>query len=99
MKKLLTILLILVASCASAKSQPAWLKDAVIYHIYPSTYMDSNGDGIGDLKGITSRLDYVSSCGFNCIWMSPCFVSAWEDGGYDILDYYTVDPRFGTNDD
>ena len=99
MRKLLAILLILVASCASAKSQPSWLKDAVIYHIYPSTYMDSNGDGIGDLKGITSRLDYVSSCGFNCIWMSPCFVSAWEDGGYDILDYYNVDPRFGTNDD
>jgi maltose alpha-D-glucosyltransferase/alpha-amylase len=61
--------------------------------------MDSDGDGIGDLKGITSRLDYIRSCGFNCIWMSPCFASGWEDGGYDIIDYYKVDPRFGTNDD
>ena len=61
--------------------------------------MDSNADGIGDLKGITSRLDYIKSCGFNCIWLSPCFVSGWEDGGYDIIDYYNVDPRFGTNED
>ena len=99
MKRLLTILLLCVALSASAKSQPEWLKRAVIYHIYPSTYMDSDGDGIGDLRGITSRLDYVRSCGFNCIWLSPCFASCWEDGGYDIIDYYTVDPRFGTNDD
>jgi maltose alpha-D-glucosyltransferase/alpha-amylase len=84
---------------ASAKEQPDWLKKAVIYHIYPSTYMDSNGDGIGDLNGIRSRLDYIKSVGFNCIWLSPCFASAWEDGGYDITDYYKVDPRFGTNDD
>ena len=61
--------------------------------------MDSDGNGIGDLKGITSRLDYIRDCGFNCIWMSPRFASAWEDGGYDIIDYYKVDPRFGTNDD
>ncbi len=83
----------------SAKEQPAWLKDAVIYHIYPLTYMDSNADGIGDLNGIRSKLDYIKSVGFNCIWLSPCFVSGWEDGGYGIIDYYKVDPRFGTNDD
>ena len=99
MRRLLTALLALSALCATANSQPQWLKDAVIYHIYPLTYMDSNADGIGDLKGITSRLDYIRSCGFNCIWLSPCFVSGWEDGGYDIIDYYNVDPRFGTNDD
>ena len=99
MKRILTIFCLLLVATASAKNQPAWLKDAVIYHIYPSTYMDSDGNGIGDLKGITSRLDYIRSCGFNCIWMSPCFASAWEDGGYDIIDYYKVDPRFGTNDD
>ena len=61
--------------------------------------MDSDGDGIGDLEGIRSKLDYIKSVGFDCIWLSPCFMSAWEDGGYDILDYYKVDPRFGTNDD
>ena len=99
MKRILTIICLLFAATASAKNQPDWLKDAVIYHIYPSTYMDSDGNGIGDLKGITSRLDYIRDCGFNCIWMSPCFASAWEDGGYDIIDYYKVDPRFGTNDD
>ena len=99
MKRLLTIFYLLFALTASAKSQPDWLKNAVIYHIYPSTYMDSDGNGIGDLKGITSRLDYIRDCGFNCIWMSPCFASAWEDGGYDIIDYYKVDLRFGTNDD
>ena len=99
MRKFLILLLLFVTASASAKQQPKWLKDAVIYHIYPSTYMDSDGNGIGDLNGIKSRLEYISSCGFNCIWMSPCFASAWEDGGYDIIDYYKVDPRFGTNDD
>ena len=71
MKRILTIFCLLLVATASAKNQPAWLKDAVIYHIYPSTYMDSDGNGIGDLKGITSRLGYIRSCGFNCIWMSP----------------------------
>lgn len=101
MKRLfLALLALLFASTTlSAKEQPKWLKDAVIYHIYPLTYADSNADGIGDLEGIRSKLDYIKSVGFNCIWLSPCFMSAWEDGGYDILDYYKVDPRFGTNDD
>ena len=100
MRRVITIFAALLLSIsASAKSQPEWLKDAVIYHIYPLTYMDTNGDGIGDLQGITSRLGYIRSCGFNCIWLSPCFASNWEDGGYDIIDYYTVDKRFGTNDD
>ena len=99
LKHLLLTLLLLTVGSVSAKSQPQWLKDAVIYHIYPSSYMDSDGNGIGDLKGISSRLDYIRSCGFNCIWMSPCFASDWQDGGYDIIDFYCVDPRFGTNDD
>ena len=99
MKKLFIVLAILAAVTLSAKEQPEWLKKANIYHIYPLTYADSNADGIGDLEGIRSKLDYIKSVGFNCIWLSPCFVSAWEDGGYDILDYYKVDPRFGTNDD
>ena len=90
---------LLAVGTSQAKEQPKWLKSAVIYHIYPSTYMDSDGDGIGDLNGIRQRLDYIKSVGFNCIWLSPCFESAWEDGGYDITDYYKVDPRFGTNED
>ncbi len=84
---------------SSAKRTPQWLDDAVIYHIYPSSFMDSNGDGVGDLNGIRSRLDYIKSVGFNCIWLSPCFASDWKDGGYDITDFYAVDKRFGTNDD
>lgn len=100
MRRLLLIGIALISSLTlSAKHQPEWLKSAVIYHIYPLTFQDSDGDGTGDLEGIRSRLDYVKSVGFNCIWLSPCFVSAWEDGGYDILDYYKVDPRFGTNED
>ena len=100
MKRLFTAILALFTFVTlSAKEQPEWLKKAAIYHIYPLTYADSNGDGIGDLEGIRSKLDYIKSVGFDCIWLSPCFVSAWEDGGYDILDFYNVDPRFGTNDD
>ena len=100
-KSLLTLICAVVAVSASAqqKAQPEWLKSANIYHIYPSSYMDSNGDGMGDLEGIRSKLDYIKSAGFNCIWMSPCFVSGWQDGGYDVIDFYNVDPRFGTNDD
>lgn len=100
MKRLfLTLFVLLVSTTLTAKEQPKWLKEAAIYHIYPLTYADSNGDGIGDLEGIRSKLDYIKSVGFNCIWLSPCFMSAWEDGGYDIIDYYKVDPRFGSNDD
>ena len=78
---------------------PDWLSDAVFYEIYPSTFQDSNGDGIGDIQGIISRLDYVKSLGVNAIWLNPTYTSAWMDGGYDIIDYYSTDPRFGTNSD
>lgn len=80
-------------------SYPKWLDDAVIYHIYPSSFMDSDNDGYGDLEGIRSRLDYIRYVGFNTIWISPVFCSEFEDGGYDITDYYRIDPRFGTNTD
>ena len=98
-KSLFLVLSLFAVTALSAKEQPEWLKKAAIYHIYPSTYMDSDGNGIGDLEGIRSKLDYIKSVGFNCIWLSPCFQSEWEDGGYDISDYYKVDPRFGTNED
>ncbi len=80
-------------------STPDWVKSAVFYDIYPSSFMDSDGNGIGDIKGIISRLDYVKSLGVDAIWMNPIFVSGWFDGGYDIIDFYKVDPRFGSNED
>lgn len=99
MKKLLLFMAaVTVALSADARHTiPEWLRDAVIYHIYPSTYKDSDGDGIGDLEGIRSKLDYIAEVGFNTIWISPVFESEFEDGGYDITDFYRVDPRFGDN--
>ena len=80
-------------------AHPSWLRDAVFYQIYPSSFQDSDGNGIGDLPGITSRLDYIRSIGVTAIWLNPVYVSGWTDGGYDIIDFYKVDPRFGTNAD
>lgn len=78
---------------------PEWLKNAVFYEIYPQSFYDSNGDGIGDLKGIVDKLDYVAELGANALWLNPCFDSPFKDAGYDVRDYYTVAPRYGTNDD
>ena len=76
-----------------------WWKGGIIYQIYPRSYMDSNGDGIGDLPGITSKLDYIASLGVDAIWLSPFFKSPMKDFGYDVSDYCDVDPMFGTLDD
>ena len=73
-----------------------WWRGAVIYQIYPRSFCDSNGDGIGDLAGITSKLDYVASLGVDGIWLSPFFRSPMKDFGYDVSDYCDVDPQFGT---
>lgn len=78
---------------------PAWLTDAVLYQIYPQSFADSNGDGIGDLNGIESKLDYLSWLGVNTLWLNPCFVSPMRDAGYDVADYYAIDPRYGSQDD
>lgn len=78
---------------------PEWLRDGVIYQIYPSSYKDSDGNGIGDIRGVISELDYIESLGVRAIWFNPLFVSGWIDGGYDVIDFYRVDPRFGTNND
>lgn len=78
---------------------PEWLRDGVIYQVYPSSYKDSDGNGIGDIRGVISELDYIESLGVMAIWFNPLFVSGWIDGGYDVIDFYRVDPRFGTNND
>jgi glycosidase len=78
---------------------PEWLRSAVFYQIYPQTFYDANGDGIGDLEGIIQKLDYVKSLGVDGVWINPFFKSPFHDAGYDISDYYQVAPRYGTNDD
>ena len=78
---------------------PAWLKDAVFYEIYPQSFYDTNGDGIGDFAGIEEKLDYVKSLGCNAIWMNPCYESPFMDAGYDVSDYKKTAPRYGTNED
>lgn len=78
---------------------PDWWRGAVIYQIYPRSYQDSNGDGIGDLAGITQRLDYIASLGVDAIWISPFFTSPMKDFGYDVSDYCDVDPMFGSLQD
>ena len=87
------------ALSAPDPSQPSWLSEAVFYQIYPSSFQDSDGNGIGDIPGIISRLDYIKSIGVTAIWLNPVYVSGWTDGGYDVIDFYKVDPRFGTNSD
>ena len=96
-KSLVFLLCLITAQFSIAQSppQPSWLSDAVIYQIYPSSFQDSDGNGIGDLPGIISRLEYIKSIGVTAIWMNPVFVSGWQDGGYDVIDFYKVDPRFG----
>ena len=79
--------------------QKTWWKEAVIYQIYPRSFMDSNADGIGDLKGITSRLDYLKYLGIDVIWLSPVYKSPNDDNGYDISDYQAIMDEFGTMDD
>lgn len=78
---------------------PEWWRGAAIYQIYPRSFADSNGDGIGDLPGITAHLDYVASLGVDAVWLSPFFTSPMKDFGYDVADYCGVDPIFGTLDD
>lgn len=73
-----------------------WWHDKVAYQIYPKSFYDSNGDGIGDIPGIISKLDYLKDLGIDIIWLSPCYPSPLADEGYDISDYYDIDPRFGT---
>lgn len=78
---------------------PRWSDHAVFYQVYPQSFYDSDGDGIGDIRGIINKLDYIKSLGVDAVWINPFFVSPFGDGGYDISDYYKVAPRYGTNED
>ena len=76
-----------------------WLDNAIFYEIYPQSFRDTNGDGIGDFQGIVEKLDYIQELGCNAIWMNPCFASPFKDAGYDVSDYYMAAPRYGTNEE
>ena len=76
--------------------EKAWWKESVIYQIYPRSFRDSNGDGIGDLPGITEKLDYLKELGVNVLWLSPVYRSPNDDNGYDISDYQAIMDEFGT---
>jgi len=106
--KILAILIVLIAAfqiptCSAQAAKPEldaqghpWWQHAVFYEIYPRSFADSNGDGIGDLNGITSKLDYLKKLGVDAIWITPCFPSPQVDFGYDVSDYEAIDPMYGT---
>ena len=77
----------------------AWWKESVVYQIYPRSFQDSNGDGVGDLPGILRRLDYLKELGVDVLWISPFYKSPGGDNGYDISDYQAIQPEFGTMED
>ena len=78
---------------------PKWLSDAVFYEIYPQSFQDTNGDGIGDIPGMIARLDYIKDLGCNAVWVNPWYDSPFGDAGYDVRDYKKIAPRYGTNED
>ena len=88
-----------VTGWAQRPQAPAWADTAVFYQIYPQTFYDSNGDGVGDLEGIIQKLDYVKSLGAGAIWLNPFYESPFRDAGYDASDFYKVAPRYGTLED
>ncbi|MBE6854066.1 MAG: glycosylase [Ruminococcus sp.] len=78
---------------------PKWLDNAIFYEIYPQSFLDTDGDGIGNIRGVTEKLDYIKELGCNAIWLNPCFASPFTDAGYDVADYCRVAERYGTNED
>jgi alpha-glucosidase len=84
---------------AEPASGHAWWKSAIVYQIYPISFFDSNADGLGDLNGITSKLDYLRDLGVDVLWLSPIYPSPMADMGYDISDYRNIDPKYGTLED
>ena len=99
MFRITSLLLCGVVIFASAAAQGLWWQTTSIYQIYPRSFQDSNGDGVGDIPGITSRLEYLAELGVEGVWLSPIYKSPMKDFGYDISDFMEVDPIFGTMDD
>jgi alpha-glucosidase len=87
---------VMAAAAPPASGELAWWRGAVIYQIYPRSFRDTNGDGIGDLAGIVERMDYIADLGVDGIWISPFFTSPMKDFGYDVADYFGIDPSFGS---
>jgi oligo-1,6-glucosidase len=87
------------ADAVAVSKKPGWWKETVVYQLYPRSFQDSNGDGVGDLKGIISRLDYLKSIGIGTVWLNPIYDSPNDDNGYDISDYRQIMPEFGTMQD
>ena len=77
----------------------AWYKEGAVYQVYPRSFKDTNNDGIGDLKGIIEKIEYIASLGVKMVWLSPIYASPLEDNGYDISDYKAIHPDYGTMDD
>ncbi len=79
--------------------QEKWWQKSVVYQIYPKSFNDTTGNGMGDINGITEKLDYIKELGVDVIWLTPIYVSPQNDNGYDIADYYTIQPDYGTMED
>jgi maltose alpha-D-glucosyltransferase/alpha-amylase len=84
---------------SASTTAPGWLTDAVLYQIYPQSFADSDGDGIGDLRGVAEHLDHLAWLGVTAVWLNPCFASPMRDAGYDVSDYLSIAPRYGGNAD
>src|SRR5213080_3766118 len=106
MLKKIQYYLVIISILAGCKPKPqpeknidAWYKHLIIYNLDIKTFKDSDGNGEGDIKGLTSKLDYLDSLGINAIWLAPFQPSPLQDDGYDITDYYGIDPKLGTKAD
>lgn len=111
MKKIQSILITVFSICllfacktkesrpSGTQTEPKWWKEAAVYQIYPRSFKDSNGDGVGDIKGIISQLDYIKSLGIDAVWLNPIYASPNKDNGYDISDYENIQPQFGNMQD
>src|SRR5690606_9097417 len=88
-----------IPASGTGDARQEWWKDAVFYQVYPRSFMDGDGDGVGDLAGILSRLDYLEDLGVDAVWLSPIYDSPNDDNGYDIRDYRAIMAEFGTMDD
>src|SRR5437762_6304071 len=98
---MICVLFVLCCVIADAQSgnEPKWWKETIVYQIYPRSFKDSDGDGVGELKGIISKLDYIKSLGVTAIWLNPIYSSPNDDNGYDVSDYRNIMTDFGTMDD